>query len=142
MHFFHCSGFNPDNLSEIIYNSKIFSPNILQHLAPLFQTYREALLANQYKETRKWPYAFNYFENGMRIPDIARSIYWNLGDKAQLFGDPFITHGSHSYFKWLFRSPGGLFRFCTNSLMLFIYRIIRFSERAFYRILKLTRIGY
>jgi len=142
MHFFHFSYFNPDNFSNIG-NFKKLTPNILKHLATLFQEYREALLANQYKETRKWPYAFNYFENGRRIPDIARSIYWNLGDKAQLFGDPFITRGSHSYFKWLFRSAGGLFKYCSASLMLFMYRrIFRFSERAFYRILKLTKIGY
>lgn len=147
MHFFHFSRFNPDNFSNIdfknINNIKKLTPYILKHLTPLFQAYRQALLANQYEETRKWPYAFDYFENGRRIPDIARSIYWNLGDKAQLLGDPFITHGSHSYFKWLFRSAGGLFRYCTASLMLFIYRwIIKFSERAFYRILKLTKIGY
>lgn len=142
MHFFHFSEFNPDNLSNIG-NFKKLTPNILNHFTPLFQAYREALLANQYTETRKWPYAFDYFENGRRIPDNARSIYFNLGAKAQLFGDPFITRGSHSYYKWLFRSAGGLFKFCTASLMLFMYRrIFRFSERAFYTILKQTKIGY
>jgi hypothetical protein len=142
MHFYHFASFNPDNFSNVG-NFKKLTPAILKHLTPLFQAYRDALLANQYKETRKWPYAFNYFDNGRRIPDIARSIYWNLGDKAQLFGNPFITHGSHSYFKWLFRSPGGLFKFCTASLMLFMYRrIFRFSGNAFHRILKLTKIGY
>ena len=142
MRFFHFSHFNPDNFSNVG-NFKKLTPNILERLTPLFQAYRDALLANQYKETRKWPYAFNYFENGKRIPDNARSIYLNLGDKAQLFGDPFVTHGLHSYFKWLFRSAGGLFKYCTASLMLFMYRrIFRFSERAFYRILKLTKIGY
>jgi len=142
MRFFHFSHFNSDNFSNIG-NVKKLTPNILKHLTPLFQAYRDALLANQYKETRKWPYAFNYFENGRRIPDISRSIYLNLGDQAQLLGDPFVTRGSHNYFKWLFRTADGLFKFCTASLMLFMYRrVFRFSERAFYRILKLARIGY
>ena len=142
MHFFHFSHFDPDNFSRID-NLKKLEPNVSENLIHLFQAYREALLANQYKETRKWPYAFNYFENGRKIPDIARSIYLNLGNKAQLFGDPFVTSGTHSFFKWLFRTADGLFKFCTASLMLFIYkRIFRLSERAFYKRLKLTRIGY
>lgn len=142
MHFFHFASFNPDNFSNLG-NFKKLTPDILKNLNLLFQAYREALLANQYRETRKWPYAFNYFENGKRIPEVARTVYYNLGDKAQLFGDPFITSGSHNYYKWLFRSAGGLFKFYAASLMLFIYKhIFRFSERAFNRTLKLTKIGY
>jgi hypothetical protein len=124
-------------------NFKKLAPAITKQLTPLFQAYRDALLANNYRETRKWPYAFKYFDNGRQIPDVARSVYWNLGDKSKLFGNPFATSDSHSYFRWLFTSPAGLIKFCTAALMMFMYkRIFRFFERSFYRVLKLSKIGY
>ena len=43
----------------------------------LFEQYRD-LLQPMAAET-KWPYAFGFFDNGARIPDIARLMYHALG---------------------------------------------------------------
>jgi hypothetical protein len=101
LHFFHFSGFDPDNIDEISKYQDRFTLKQMRHLKPLFQKYKDLLVANGYLETKKWPYAFDYFDNNVKIPHEARITYLSLGDKAKEFGDPFRTQGPNSFFRWL-----------------------------------------
>ena len=38
----------------------------------------------------KWPYAFGAFDNGAKIPDLARALYSQFGDEVARFGNPFV----------------------------------------------------
>jgi hypothetical protein len=68
------------------------------HLRPLFQTYKDLLVANGYLETKGWPYAYDYFDNGVKIPDMARKTYSALGAETNEFENPFHTEGANSFF--------------------------------------------
>ena len=99
--FFHFSGFNPDNINQVSVYQNRFTLGKLKHLRPLFEEYRDHLLANSYNETRGWPYAFDYFDNGIKIINPVREQYLNLGEKMLEFGNPFSTRGHHTFFTWL-----------------------------------------
>jgi len=113
--FFHFSGFNPDNINQISVYQNRFTLDKLKHLRPLFEEYKGRLLANGYKETRDWPYAFDYFDNGIKIINPVRQQYLSLGEKVLEFGNPFSTQGSHTFLSWLFqpaeKSFGSISRF-------------------------------
>jgi hypothetical protein len=74
--------------------------------AALFARYLALLEKAGYHETKTWPYAYDYFDNGAPIPDLARELYRNLGDAVKRFGDPFRTAASESFFHWLKGAPG------------------------------------
>ncbi len=107
--FFHFSGFDPEDINQISIYQDRFTLTKLKHLKPLFEEYRDRLLANGYKETRSWPYAFDYFDNGVRILDPVRKRYLSLGEKVREFGNPFFTQGRHTFFSWLSQPAEGPF---------------------------------
>lgn len=98
--FFHFSGFSPDR-SEVLTRHKIegefSSPAILE----LLERYTDLLLDAGYEESRQWPYAWQTFDNGVTIPDIARNEYRDLGAEVERFGDPFDTGRPGNFFEWL-----------------------------------------
>ena len=47
------------------------------------------------------------FDNGAPVPDIARSLYLELGDGAESYGEPLQTAAPHSYFQWLNENVDG-----------------------------------
>lgn len=100
LRFFHFSGFYPDQIDQISKHQDRFTLNDLPNLRPLFERYRDLLLAEGYHQVRHWSYAYDYFDNGARIQELARKLYRRLGDRALRFGDPFATHGSSSFFAW------------------------------------------
>jgi hypothetical protein len=72
LHFFHFSGYDPDQVS--------ISTHIPEHLARfrlanrsdlrnLFARYKELLLQNGHAQAISWPYPFDYFKNGERVPN-------------------------------------------------------------------------
>jgi hypothetical protein len=98
--FFHFSGFSPASptlLTRHIASSESSSPSILQ----LLEHYANLLLEAGYEESRQWPYAWQTFDNGVRIPDIARNEYRDLGADVGRFGNPFDTSRAGSFFEWL-----------------------------------------
>ena len=101
LHFFHFSGVDVDRLDRVSRHQNRYTLDDLPHLRPLFEAYRDRLLAAGYRETSQWPYAFGQFDNGVPIPDAARRAYWNLRDENRRFGDPFATRGSGSFWHWL-----------------------------------------
>ena len=107
LRFFHFSGLNPDNINQVSVYQNRFTLGKLEHLRPLFEEYRDRLLANGYKDTRTWPYAFACFDNGIHIISPVREHYLNLGEKVREFGNPFSTRGRHTFFSWLSQPAEG-----------------------------------
>jgi len=100
-YFFHFSGFNPENLKPISKHQNRFTLKHLQNMRPLFELYRDKVLSHGWEETKNWPYFLNKFDNGAKIPDAARRLFLEIGDKAEKFGDPLETQGKNSFFSWM-----------------------------------------
>jgi hypothetical protein len=100
-YFFHFSGFDPLNISMVSKHQNRFTLDDLGQAARLFERYRDLLLANGHEQAKKWPYAFGCFDNGVKIPDIARLMYHALGAERKKFGNPFSTTSAQSFFNWL-----------------------------------------
>lgn len=100
--FFHFSGFNPKIPDMISVHQNRFKMSDLPNVRPIYDFYREQVLAADYVAIKQWPYAFDRFDNGVRIPEAARTIYAQL-DAHQLtkFGNPFSTNGKDSFFTWI-----------------------------------------
>jgi cyclopropane fatty-acyl-phospholipid synthase-like methyltransferase len=104
-YFFHFSGFDPLNISMVSKHQNRFTLDDLGQAARLFEQYRDLLLANGHEQAKNWPYAFGYFDNGVKIPDIARRMYHGLGPERKKFGNPFSTSSAQSFFSWLNEPP-------------------------------------
>lgn len=101
-HFLHFSGFNPDIPESISKHQDRFKLSDLKHMKPIFNLYRNKLVANGYKVHKNWPCIFEHFDNGAKIPDIVRKIYSEIKDaKNSSFNNPFNTLEKNSYFNWL-----------------------------------------
>jgi len=100
-YFFHFSGLNPENLNPISKHQNRFTLKHLENMRPLFELYRDKVLSHGWEETKNWPYFLATFDNGVKIPDAARRLFLELGDKAEQFGDPLKTKGKNSFFSWL-----------------------------------------
>ncbi len=89
-YFFHFSGFDPLNISTISKHQDRFGIDDVGAARRLFESYRDLLLANQYRESRRWPYAFDRFGDGTIISDSARSMYRALGSNGTEIQNPFF----------------------------------------------------
>ena len=98
---FRFSGFDPDVPDAFTrYNQRVgWREAGDAHL--VFERFRAALAAEGLDETRRWPYAYGAFDNGIPVPDLARQLYAGLGDAATRFGDPLVTTGPDSFWRWL-----------------------------------------
>ena len=100
--FFHFSGFEPDNPHIVTRYSNRMTMATVGPAAALFDRYVRLLEHQGHSETKRWPYAFERFDNGVSIPRFARDLYRGLDEEsAAVFPDPFCTAGAHSYFAWL-----------------------------------------
>ena len=100
-YFFHFSGVNPEKLAPISKHQNRFTMTNVGQAAHLFEKYRDLVFSNGYQQTKDWPYAFACFDNGIKIPDIARLMYHALGAERKKFGNPFSTSSAQSFFNWL-----------------------------------------
>jgi hypothetical protein len=110
LRFFHFSGLDLENLNQIVKwpNWYWYTLKDFPALWPLFKQFKESVLRNGHAETKNWPYAYNYFDNGVPIAKIIRRIYRQLdmNNSTAKFGNPFST-GNNSYFEWLNKDIGG-----------------------------------
>jgi hypothetical protein len=67
----------------------------------VFNRYHQLLLDAGHDSCSQWPYAWEYFDNGIRIPEVARALYRQLGPAATAFGNPFLSTGNSSFLDWL-----------------------------------------
>jgi hypothetical protein len=98
---FRFSGYEPDRPVAI---TKYFDRLTWENVGParaVFDRFRRELEDAGYQVTKRFPYAYGVFDNGVPVPDIARVLYVNLGDDVRMFGDPLRTASPSSYFNWL-----------------------------------------
>ena len=88
-YFFHASGFDPDKPSIVSKHQDRFQMADIGDTRKLYCRYRDLLVANGRNETRSWPYTYDFFYNGVKIPASARRYYWSLGTDVMHLGDPF-----------------------------------------------------
>ncbi len=120
-YFFHFSGFNPEKIGPISKHQNRFTLDNLKGVRPVMELYRDRVLANGWGQTKKWPYFYGYFDNGVRIPALARRLYLEMGAKAGSFGNPFETAGKESFYVWL-NSPYSVGSGCLTRLHHAIYQ--------------------
>lgn len=139
LHFLHFSGFDPEDKNSISIHQNRFKLDELSSMKPIFELYRKLLFLNGYNSCKNWPSIFEHFDNGIKIPEIVRKIYWELDDSIkEKFGNPFNTQGESSYFNWL-NEPIDSKNPPLTRLMLEIYKR-RDDIKLLYRdILKLNR---
>jgi hypothetical protein len=104
---FRFSGFDPDQPDRVTRYTRRPGMNEIGEAAALFSRYRAALEAEGWQDATSWPYAYARFDNGVPIPDVARTIYAELGAAAERFGDPFQTTSSGSFYRWLNQPADG-----------------------------------
>ncbi len=104
--FFHFSGVELDDLEVVSRHQNRFRLKDLPGARPLFQRYRELVLAEGWKEARGWPYAFATFADGVSVPEAARRLYLSLGPAAARFGDPFAV-GPGTFREWMLEAERG-----------------------------------
>ena len=92
--FFHFSGFDPQRPDRVSTHQNRFRlgalPAATQHL---LLSYRADILHAGYAKCKSWPYAFGFFRNGTRIPDLARPIHHETPDLFSRIEDPFSDEG-------------------------------------------------
>ena len=88
---FHCSGFDPERPDQVCRYWPAKQMAEVGEARALLQEYGAKVLAAGYRETRGWPYSYDYFANGEIISPGAREAYGRLGRAAGYFGDPFGT---------------------------------------------------
>ncbi|HET6513709.1 MAG TPA: glycosyltransferase family 4 protein [Thermodesulfovibrionales bacterium] len=100
-YFFHFSGLDPENMEPVSKHQDRYRIGMLKEdLQAVFRIYRDRIMTRGFKDCRNWPYLFGSFQNGERIPDLARRLYLSMGEAVKRFGNPFAT-GEKSYFAWL-----------------------------------------
>jgi hypothetical protein len=97
---FHFSGYEPDRPHLVTRYSDRLGMTGIGEQATHFIRYQQALEDAGWRESRAWPYAYDRWDNGVRIPGVARRLYGDLGSQVDRFGDPFATTLG-SYFAWL-----------------------------------------
>jgi len=98
---FRFSGYDPDHPGRATVHSDRLAIEGLGDAGRLFDGYRSLLAESGHAEARRWPYAWDRFDDGSAIPAIARDLHRELGDEARAFGDPFAARGESSFRHWL-----------------------------------------
>ncbi len=100
-YFFHFSGIDLEDIEAVSRHQNRFRLSALGEARLLFEQYRELVLAAGWNEAKSWPYCYDYFENGARIPELARRLYWSIGEASSRFANPFDAQAPGSFFRWL-----------------------------------------
>ena len=82
--FFHFSGFSPERMNSLSKYQDRFTLRDLPDARPLFEGYRDCLVAHGYARIRRWPYTHDHSApSGVRIPDQARRLWkeWETGGR-------------------------------------------------------------
>jgi len=101
MYFFHFSGFVTENIEIVSKHQNRFNLTNLKNLQPFFELYRDLLIENEYFKIKKWKCKFDYFDNGIKIPNEARKIFVDVIKEKQNFVDPFSVTESNSFLNYL-----------------------------------------
>lgn len=102
---FHFSGYEPDRPGQLTRYTMRVALN--GEPALLVSRYQRALEAAGWHETKGSIHTFDFWDNGVPIPDLVRAVYGDLGRSARRFGDPFRTASPDSFFHWLLQPLDG-----------------------------------
>lgn len=89
LRFFHFSNYRPENPGVISKHVTRFTLANRPDIVPLFAEYKKRLIQNGYEESFRWPYTFDFFNTGERIPARLRASYRNNPEAWNTLGDPF-----------------------------------------------------
>jgi hypothetical protein len=98
---FHFSGFDPGRPEQVSSYWPAKKMVEVEAAVSLFRKYAALIMAAGFEQTRSWPYAYDYFDNGETIPTWARAAFARLGRASAYFADPF---GSKMR-EWLAETP-------------------------------------
>ena len=96
--FVRFSGFDPDKPDAITRYSPRLTTAALGEAGEMFRRYARLLKNAGYDETKKWPYAWDRYDDGAEIPYAARKAYRELDDQTiRQLGDPWLTAGKNTF---------------------------------------------
>jgi hypothetical protein len=98
--FIHFSGFDPLNPDRLSRHAPEVTPADLGDPG-VVADYAARLRAAGIEHARQIPYSFATFDDGVPIPDLARTILRQLSTAGERFENPFATSGPNSYRDWL-----------------------------------------
>jgi hypothetical protein len=102
LRFFHFSGIDVHDLDSVSKHQTRWTLPPDGALRDLFELYRVLLVTHEHLTLRSSSYGYGRFANGVRIPDIVRTIY-RESHLSAVYPHPFSA-GAGSYFDWL-RAP-------------------------------------
>jgi hypothetical protein len=100
LYFYHFSNFDAAHPERISGYQTRYRLSDRPDLQPLFSEYGKLLLENGHEQTRGWPYTYNYFATGERIPYGLRVMYRNSREKWELWGNPFQSAALRRHVRW------------------------------------------
>ena len=100
LYFYHFSNFDPARPERLSGYQTRYQLTDRPDVQPLFSEYVKLLLENDYEQTRRWPYTYNYFASGEQIPYGLRVMYRNSPEKWELWGDPFQSAALKRQARW------------------------------------------
>ncbi len=98
---FRFSGYDPARPERVTTHSDRLATSDLGEARAIFDGYRRLLFEAGHEEASRWTYAWDRFDDGTPIPELAREAFRELGEEVASFGDPFETGGAGSFRAWL-----------------------------------------
>ena len=98
-YFFHFSGFDPERPGMVSRHQNRFTLDQIGETRKIFDLYRELLLRQGWEQSHSWPYTYDHYQNGERIPRAARDEFWELGEDASVSDDNSSTPRTAEIFK-------------------------------------------
>lgn len=104
LRFFHFSGYDLARPEQISRFQNRYTVNGRPDVAPLFAEYERRLKAAQDLRQPAIEYRFGRFSNGIRVPELARSLLRETDPEGCRWPDPFATGGHDTFYSWM-RAP-------------------------------------
>ena len=104
---YHFSGTGPTGTHRRV--REIFDPSG-GATAEIERHYEEAIAQRGQKRLEAVPPAYDFFDDGEKIPAEARKIYRLHEELQRAFPDPYETHNSHRFIDWIREHRPGLLR--------------------------------
>jgi len=102
LRFFHFSGLVVEDLEQVSKYQDRYKLKDRPDLKALFVEYKKDLLQAGWESLKDVPNAYGRFQNGVDVPDLARTDLWSLDSAGDRWPDPFATEeGSDTYYSWL-----------------------------------------
>lgn len=99
--FFHFSGFSVEKMDSLSNYQSRYTLNNVPHLRPIFEQYRDCLFENGYQTVKNMSSVYEFFDNGVSIPNFARYLWRTIDNDGQRWPDPFNTQQKDSFINWL-----------------------------------------